>query len=208
MQSEARPRTPGRPRSDVTRRAILNAAFELLADRGVSGFTIEGVAARSGVARTTIYRWWSSKGALAMEGFLETTAPQIAFPHTASAIADIKAQLRLVAKALRGRMGRIVCGIIAEGQSDPDTIEAFVEGYIRPRREEARTILRRGIDAGELRPDLDIDVALDALYPPLYLRLLLRHGPLDDAWVDRLSDLVLSGCRVHQELPVEVAGAV
>jgi AcrR family transcriptional regulator len=191
ITTQAKP--AGRPRCDVTRHAILRAAYELLAENGVRGFTIEGVAARSGVARTTIYRWWPSKGALAMESFFEGTAPEITFPHTASAMADLRAQVRLCAKLLRGRAGKIIAGIIAEGQSDPDTITAFTEGYLTRRRHEAAAILRRGIESGEFRADLDIPTVQSALYSSLHLRLLLRE-PIDDAWVEQLCDTALRGC--------------
>ena len=77
MQATTIVRPPGRPRCDATRKAVLHAAYELLAEGGLSRFTIEGVATRSGVARTTIYRWWPTKGALAMEGFLEATASDL-----------------------------------------------------------------------------------------------------------------------------------
>ncbi|MCW3473037.1 TetR/AcrR family transcriptional regulator [Limobrevibacterium gyesilva] len=199
-------KAPGRPRSDATRQSVLRAAFELLTEGGLARFTIEGVAARSGVARTTIYRWWPKKGALAMEGFLEATAPEIRFPKTTSAVADMKAQLRLCAKLLRGRAGRIICGVIVEGQTDPETIAAFIEGYLQPRRREARAILQRGIDSGEMRPDLDMSALLSALYSPMHLRLLLGE-PIDDAWVDSLADTVLQGCLATPTAPAQVRTA-
>ncbi len=186
-------RSPGRPRCDLTHKAVLRAAYDLLGEAGLGRFTIEGVAARSGVARTTIYRWWPSKGALAMEGFLEATAPDLALPPTLSAVADMHSLLRLVARLLRGKPGRIIRGIVAEGQSDPETIHAFVTGFIIPRRAEGRAVVERGIASGELRADLDIEMVLYALFSPLYTRMLLNEG-LDDTWVDRLSDFVLSGC--------------
>ncbi|CAH2601832.1 TetR/AcrR family transcriptional regulator [Rhodovastum atsumiense] len=188
-------RTAGRPRCDATHRAVLRAAYELLAEAGLRQFTIEGVAARSGVARTTIYRWWPSKGALAMEGFLAATAAEISFPMTRSAVADLKAHLRRCARLLRGAPGRIMAGIVAEGQSDPETLAAFTEHYLRPRRREAMAILERAVENGELRPDLDLTVVQSALYASLHLRHLLQE-PVDDDWVDRLADTVLQGCTV------------
>ncbi len=189
----APPRCVGRPRSDATRRAVLRAAYDLLGEGGLSRFTIDGVATRSGVARTTIYRWWPTKGALAMEGFLEATAPDLDVAPTGSAVADIRTLMRLFARLLRGTAGRIMRGIIAEGQSDPETIEAFVAGYVRPRRAEVRAILERGMASGELRADLDIEMVLYSLFGPTYIRMLLNEG-LDEAWVDRLSAFAMSGC--------------
>jgi AcrR family transcriptional regulator len=193
MMSSTNVVRPGRPRSDATRRAVLRAAYDLLAEGGLSRFTIEGVAARSGVARTTIYRWWPTKGALAMEGFLAATAADLAVPPSNSAVADMQAVLRLFARLVRGKAGRIIRCIIAEGQSDPETIEAFVTGFVTPRRAEIRAVVDRGIASGELRAGLDVEMVLYNLFGPLYVRMLLNEG-LDDDWVDRLSSFVLAGC--------------
>jgi AcrR family transcriptional regulator len=191
----ARPavRSAGRPRCDVTRKAVLRAAYELLSESGLSRFTIEGVAARSGVARTTIYRWWPSKGALAMEGFLEATAQDVHVPPTGSVVADLRAALQLFARMMGGAPGRIIRGIVAEGQSDPETIEAFKEGYVGPRRAEWRALLERGMASGELRADLDVEMVTYGLFGPMYLRMLL-NDPLDEAWMKRLADTVVAGC--------------
>jgi AcrR family transcriptional regulator len=187
------PRAMGRPRCDVTRKAVLRAAYDLLSEGGLSRFTIEGVAARSGVARTTIYRWWPSKGALAMEGFLEITGPEVHVPPTDSAVGDLRAVMQTFARILGGAAGRIIRGVVAEGQSDPETIEAFKEGWVRPRRAVLRALLERGIASGELRADLDIEMVTYALFGPLYLRMLLNDG-LDAAWIDRLTTHALAGC--------------
>jgi AcrR family transcriptional regulator len=186
-------RSPGRPRCDVTHKAVLRAAYELLSENGIGRFTIEAVAARSGVARTTIYRWWPSKGALAMEGFLEATAHVTHVPPSDSVVADVRNVLRSVASLMTGSGGRIIRGIVAEGQSDPETIEAFKQGYVTPRRAEVRALLLRGVASGELKADLDAEMVSYGLFGPLYLRMLLNEG-LNEAWVDRLADFVLAGC--------------
>jgi AcrR family transcriptional regulator len=172
---------------------VLRAAYELLSESGLGRFTIEGVAARSGVARTTIYRWWPSKGALAMEGFLDATAQDFHVPPTDSVIADMRAVLQSFARIMGGTAGRIIRGIVAEGQSDPETIEAFKEGYVRPRRAEVRVLLERGMASGELRADLDIEMVSYGLFGAMYMRMLLNEG-LDEDWVDRLATAVLPGC--------------
>jgi AcrR family transcriptional regulator len=205
MSLPALGRLPGRPRCDATHKAVLRAAYDLLGEAGLARFTIEGVAARSGVARTTIYRWWPSKGALAMEGFLDTTAPELAVPSSASVVADMQALLRLVGRLLRGKAGLIIRGIIAEGQSDPETINAFMAGFVTPRRTEVRAILARGIASGELRGNLDVEMVLASLFGPLHLRLLLNEN-VDDAWIDRLSNFVLAGCMTSDGRRSDAAG--
>jgi AcrR family transcriptional regulator len=189
-------RGPGRKRDEARRRAILRAAYETLDAEGYGGFTIEAVAARAGAAKTTIYRWWPSKGALAIDSFFDLYQRESPYPQTRSATADLKAQLRLQAKAWSGRSGRIIAGILAAGQSDASTLENYRERLLKPRREEGRRVLQRGIDNGEFRPEIDIEAALDALYGPFYARLLARVGPLDAAWADRICETVLRGLMV------------
>jgi AcrR family transcriptional regulator len=183
----------GRPRDNAARVAILRAANAILEEDGIAGFTIEAVAARAGVGKATIYRWWPSRGALAVAGFLAETEPKIAYPNTGSSLADLIAQLKRVGAVYGGAAGRVLGAIIAEGQRDPHTLAAFIDGYARPRREEAKAILRAGIERGELRRDIDVDIALDALYGPIYYRMLVPLGPLDSAWVETLARSVLAG---------------
>jgi AcrR family transcriptional regulator len=185
----------GRPRDDAAQEAILKAANEILEEKGIAGFAIETVAARAGVAKTTIYRWWPSKGALAIAGFLAETAPKIFYNRTDSAIADIRDQLKRVAAVYSGGTGRVLSAIIAEGQRDPTTIQAFIEGYAQPRREEAKAILRAGVARGELRADIDLDIVVDALYGPIYYRMLIPLAPIDVAWVDSLAEHVMGGIK-------------
>lgn len=195
MENIAEDRGPGRPRCEDTRRSILRAAYELFEESEDVPFTIEAVARRSGAAKTTIYRWWPSKGALAIEAFLAIAEKRSAFPATGSAIADLRTQLRALAKLLRGRAGRLVAGIIAEAQTDPETKRAFTEGYLKPRRASAARLIEQGMASGALRPGLDTETVCDALYGPIYLRLMLKHNVMDDAAVVRLADIVIDGIR-------------
>jgi AcrR family transcriptional regulator len=186
-------RRPGRPRSDDTRQAILRAAFALLEESGIARFTIEGVAARSGAAKTTIYRWWPSKGALAMDAYHSEVAAMVTFDEGPSAVADMRKLLHLMAQAFSSKTGRILAGLIGVGQTDPDTLSAYRKFVLEPRRAAVRRIIERGIAHGELRPDLDPETVLDALYGSFLARVLLRHAPIDDAYVDRLADTILDG---------------
>lgn len=188
-------RSPGRPRCEETRNAILHAAYELLEEGGLDAFTIEAVAERSGAAKTTIYRWWPDRGALAIESFLELSEKYAQFPQTASATADLKTQMRRFARALRGRIGQIVSSILAEAQTNADTRKSFVDGYIAPRRAALQQVIDRGVAQGEFRPGLPLNDVGDALYGSLLLRVLLRHAPLSDAAVDQLVDTTVQGLR-------------
>jgi AcrR family transcriptional regulator len=187
------PVATGRPRSEKSREAILTATNELLDEVGFDKLSIEGIAARAGVGKATIYRWWSTKGTLAIEAFLDAVAPQIAFPESQSAIADLKTQLPKVAQIYRGKTGRVLREIIALGQSDPETKRLFVEGYLEPRRSAAKEVLRRGVAQGEFGEGLDLDAVVDALYGPIFHRMLTGHAPLSDAFVAALVEIVLDG---------------
>jgi AcrR family transcriptional regulator len=183
----------GRPRDETARTAILRAANAILDEKGIAGFTIEAVAARAGVAKTTIYRSWPNKGALAVAGLLAATAPKITSPESGSAIDELTANLQRVVAVYGGPTGRVLVAILTEGQRDSKTIAAFIEGYTRPLRDHARSILLDGIERGELRPDVEIEIVLDALFGPVYFRLLVPLGPLDERWAASLASYVLSG---------------
>jgi AcrR family transcriptional regulator len=155
--------------------------------------TIEAVAARSGVAKTTIYRWWQSKGALAIEGFLSEMAPRLAYRQTGSVLNDLKNQLLRVIDIFGSRPGAVIASLIAEAQHDPETMTAFVDGYILPRRDVGREVFLRGIENGELRRDIDVEAAIDAFYGPLYYRLLIDRGPMTRDWADRFVEIVCGG---------------
>lgn len=184
---------PGRKRSDTARRAILDATFRLLEQEGFDRLSIEGVASCAGVGKTTIYRWWPGKGVLAVEAFLDAVTPAIAFTSTASASADLLAQMRLLAEIYRGPTGRFVREMIGAGQSDPGMRQAFIEGFLAPRRQAAREVFRRGQANGEFRAELDPDVAIDGVYGGLYYRLLVSGGSIDDGFVDELAKSALDG---------------
>jgi AcrR family transcriptional regulator len=184
---------PGRKRDEATRKAILRAAYKMLAAEGYRCFTIEGVAERAGAAKTTIYRWWPTKGVLAIESFLPVYNKDTPFPHSSSAIQDLKTHMRLQAKALSARDGAILMDLVAAGQVDPALRKLYHDRVVVPRRELGAEMLRRGIEQGQYRADIDIEMALDALYGPFYSRFLAGMGPCDEEWVDRFCDTVLRG---------------
>jgi AcrR family transcriptional regulator len=183
----------GRPRSPETRTKILKAAYEMLNEFGFMDLTIEGVAAKSGVGKPTIYRRWKSKAALAMDAFLEAVNPELAFPDTGSASEDFREQMQKIVKLMNSSRGEVLASVIGCGQADEELITAFRENWLIPRRNDAIAIFQRGVERGELRADVDAEVAIDALYSPLFYRLLLKHQPLTDKLVNELVDVVMNG---------------
>lgn len=195
LQDTANRRTAGRPRCDKTMHAILEAAYAILAEKGIASFSIEGVAQRAGSAKTTIYRWWPNKSALAVEAFFQAMGPLLPQPQsdTAAPLDELRHQLRALIGALNSPVGAILADLIAEGQRSPDARAALVEGYLKPRRALMGQILERGIAAGQVRADIDVSVTLDALFGTIAGRALMWGRPLDLAWVDRLAETVFRG---------------
>ncbi len=195
----AQARAAGRPRSDASRRAVLDAAYAILVEAGLSSFSVEAVASRAGVARTTIYRWWPTKGLLANESFLEAFRPQLAYGRTGSAAADFRALLCSLTQALSGPAGQVAASVIAQAQSDGETRRVFLEGFSEPLRQDSTALLRTGVERGEFRADLDVARVLDAAIGAVYLRLLLGQT-LDPAWVTQLAGTILEGCYARHGL--------
>ena len=186
-------RAPGRPRSVAARRAVLDAAYALLMEGGLGAFSVEAVAARSGVARTTIYRSWPTKGMLAFESFRDAFEAKLAFDRTDLPEKDLRALVGSLARQLSGPAGRLAASVMAEAQSDPDVQKQFLEGFSEPLRRRSTELLRAAIDSGRFRPDLDIPRVLDAAVGAIYLRLLLGLS-LDAAWADALALTLVRGC--------------
>jgi len=186
-------RAAGRPRSDASHRAILEAAHAILVETGLKSFSIEAVASRAGVARTTIYRWWPDKSMLVNESFLNAFQPQLSFTQTDSPADDFRSLLASLAKALSGPDGRIAALVVAQAQSEPETQRMFLEEFSTPLRRHSTALLQAGIKRGQFRPDLDVARVLDAAIGAVYLRLLLGQT-LERSWIMQLADTILRGC--------------
>lgn len=192
-ETSERPR--GRPRSEQSQKAILEAAGRLLREQGLRAMSIEGVADRAGVSKATIYRWWPSKGVLALDAFYrEWSAAQGLTRNTGTLRGDLHSRLRTVVRlATSERLGPTLAALIAETQSDPELAAAFREHVQQPLREQSRAILGRAIARGEISPETDIEAAIDLLHGPLFFRLLLAHAPLDRRFADTTLELALAG---------------
>ena len=148
------------------------------------------VAARAGVSKVTVYRWWSSPGAIVLEGLLDQAHDTIEAPPGASAKEAMAHQIEALVELYRDdETGAIIRAITSRSESDPRLREAFRRYWLLPRREVAAEILRAGIASGEVRKDIDIEASLDVLYAPVYFRLMYEHLPLDDDFAAQVMDL-------------------
>ena len=191
------PPTAGRPRDEEATEAILKAALELGEELGFEGITVEGVAARAGVGKSTIYRRWANAWAIVAEAFFADAMRLAPIEQRGTVRQSFLASMLLVARSFRGRHGKILRPLIGRAQTDAGLRRALGEHWLQPRREVAREMIRKGMASGELRAGLDPDVVLDALYGAFYHRLLLPYEGeevrLSEGYVEKLVETVFGG---------------
>jgi AcrR family transcriptional regulator len=192
----APPARPGRPRSERAHLAILEAAADLLIEDGLAATTIEAVAARAKASKVTIYKWWPSRGALAIDAYFHRFHQTMVFEDTGDVARDLTGQIRELLDAFRGRAGVVMAELIGQAQFDPVIAETLRSRWVQPRWEATAVVLQRGVDRGELRRDLNLPVLMDQLYAPLYYRLTMRHEPLGDDLAETLVRQLLDGVRL------------
>jgi AcrR family transcriptional regulator len=189
----ARPRRPGRPRSEQADRAIIDAALCVFAEHGVEGLCIEKVAAKAGVGKATIYRRWPGKEDLLLDALaaLKTPLPE---PHGDSVREDLITLMQTMASDYADpRRAREFALLLGEGAKYPRLMAKYTETVIEPRREVIRSVLRRGIASGELRPGVDVDVALFMLTGAVIARGKDQPEAISASYAQRVVDELLAG---------------
>jgi AcrR family transcriptional regulator len=184
-------RSSGRPRSGAARKSILTAAFQVLAERGYSGFTVEAVAEVAGAGKTTIYRWWPTKADLAVEAFFEETQAELRFPQTGKAKEDFRLQILDLASLLAGSRGSVFAAMLGGARNDPELAKALGEKWLEPRRKWGYGRLAKAITEGETQAEIEIGAALGILYGPLYTPLLFGQEVPSKKQVEAYLDLAL-----------------
>ncbi|WP_141431640.1 TetR/AcrR family transcriptional regulator [Bacillus sp. 03113] len=185
----------GRPRNVETQKSILSASYDLLLENGFGTVTVEKIAERAGVSKATIYKWWPNKAAVVMDGFLSAAAARLPVPDTGSVFNDILIHATNLARFLTSREGKSIKELIGEGQFDSGLAEAYRTRYFHPRRLEARHLMERGVQRGELRENLDLDLSIDLIYGPIFYRLLVIGENLDDVYVEKLVKYSFTGIK-------------
>ncbi len=191
-------------RSERAKRAVLEAADDLLAERGFAALTIEGIAARAGVGKQTIYRWWSSKTEVLMDAFADDATQYLVPPDTGDLGNDLRIHLSNLADFLtQSDAGAVFRALAGQIQHDPKMADRFRAEFVSRQLAVDRDPIRRAIDRGELAAGVDIDLVVDQLVGPIYYRVLVTGQPVTRQFTDALVDrfLSLNGGSKRQSLP-------
>ncbi|WP_458243426.1 TetR/AcrR family transcriptional regulator [Streptomyces sp. MAI_2237] len=189
-------------RSESSRRAIHDAALALVGEVGYPRTTIEAIAARAGVGKQTIYRWWGSKADVLLEAFLDLSAQAAreaggepyAIPDTGDLAADLKAVLRATVDQLTDPRFEVPSrALAAEGLVNEQVGRVFVAKLLEPSLQLYVDRLRAAQEAGQVRPEIDPRIALELFVSPLAQRWLQHTGPISHAYTDTLVDYALTG---------------
>lgn len=179
-------------RSEEARQAVLEAVDGLLVERGFAGLTIEGIAARAGVAKQTIYRWWPSKTEILMDAFTDDAAQHLGPPDSGDLVEDLRLHLRNLAEFLTtSDAGAVFRALVGQVQHDPEVAARLRADHLGKLRERDRLPLRRALERGELPPGVDVDFLVDQLVGPIYYRVLVTGEPVPKEFTDQLVAQVL-----------------
>jgi AcrR family transcriptional regulator len=187
--------------TERVRRVALATTTDLLGEFGLDNFSMDDVVRRSGLSKSTLYRWWPSKGSLAFDAFQEkirvlADSMEEFMPYEDQGqvrqelLTQVQGMLRLLALTDNGKT---LADLIAEGRRDEHVAESFRRDFLMPRRRRSREIIQRELTRHGAPGVVDADIALDLLYGAIYFRLLVRHSPLDEEFGRKIVDFVVSG---------------
>jgi len=183
----------GRPRSARAHRAILEAFQAQLVEHGFADLRLEHVAARAGVGKATIYRRWASREALALEVLEQLAAPHIAIEDSGDTAAELLAAVTNAMRAVTETpFGPVIRALLSQIASNPVLGDPFRASVVQARRDEIGRVVARGIARGDLRDDVDVELATELLVGPVYFRLLFG-GELNQLVAERIVAAVLAG---------------
>lgn len=186
----------GRTRDADAERRVLEAAFELVGSRTPGEVGINDIAAAANVSKQTIYRWWPSRTAVILDALVIGTMKATPFEASDDIRADFEAHLRTVIRLFNSPTGRIVREMLAEAQTDDAIAEEFRQRFWQPRRDLSLARLERGMELGQIRGDIDHHIVLDAIYGPLWTRLMIGHLPMRPADAARITAAIWPGIAI------------
>jgi len=196
-KTEAGAARRGRPYSEAahSHAAIMDAVYDLLQEKSARDLSIDEIAKRAKVGRPTLYKWWPSKAALIFAMFHERISGKPDTLGTGTAEQAIRNKVHILIEQFNGLFGKVMADLIAEGQSEPEVLQELYKQHISLRRAATVADVERGKASGELRPDTESELLIDAIFGPIYFRLLLRQAPLTEHYGEELVAQVLRGVR-------------
>ena len=185
----------GRPPSEraASHTVIMNTVYSLLQKKSVRDLTMEEVARRAKVGKPTLYKWWPTKATLVLAMLSERMAPNLEKPLDLTVEESLHFRVRSLIDAFSEPFGKIVAGLIAEGQSEPSIRQAFFDRWVSPRRAATIADIERGKNTGELRPETEPELLNDAIFGAIYYRFLLGLGPFTKRFGDELVEQAIRG---------------
>jgi AcrR family transcriptional regulator len=194
-------RRVGRPRSDDRDRAILDAALALLVEDGFAGMSIEGIAARAGVGKTTVYRRWKNKAEVVVEALRGHVCHDMPLPDTGDVRRDLVSMYEAMQQSLNGADGTIMTAFTAEKFRHPELRDEFDRTFVAVRRAHMRRLVQQGIATGELAPNTDVELVADVGPALLWHRFTMKHGRIDRDLPKRIIDQFLPRCDAPRHSP-------
>jgi AcrR family transcriptional regulator len=184
----------GRPRSESSRRAILESTRRLLTHVSVQKLSIEAIARKAGVGKTTIYRWWPNKSAVVMEAIFSQPAFNNIMQTPRNADEGVRAQIDKLCRQLGAKNGRTVAEIIGEAQSEPEALKIFIDNFLQDRYNTLSSYIEGGKQTGEFDQNIDTDSAIDVILGPIFFRLISGQE-LDDGFISDMTEMLLKALR-------------
>ncbi|MAM35137.1 MAG: TetR family transcriptional regulator [Micavibrio sp.] len=190
-KDEEQTRKRGRPRSQTSKNAILDATNRLLLHSSVQDLSIEGIAKKAGVGKTTIYRWWPHKVAIVLDALSHQLGKTPPLPTTSTKSDAVVKQLERFMRLLKGKNGKILIEAMAEAQSDKETLVTFYESFMLQHEQVLADLIEDGKASGEFRPDIETALAVDMIYGSIVYRLMSGAETLDSQFTSKLPNEAL-----------------
>lgn len=184
----------GRPRSESSRRAILDSTRRLLTHTSVQKLSIEAIAKKASVGKTTIYRWWPNKSAVIMEAIFSQPAFNNIMPTPRNAVHGVTMQLDKLCRQMSGKSGRLVAEIVGEAQSEPESLKIFIDTYLQDRYDTLSSYIEGGKQTGEFSQEIDTDSAIDVVLGPVFFRLMTGQE-LDDDFIKDMTAMLIKALK-------------
>jgi AcrR family transcriptional regulator len=191
MRAAEKTRGPGRPRSEEARRSILKVAYKLLKLKNINSITTQKIAREAGVSTATLYRWWNTKEEVVFEACFEHLRPTLSFQDRGAPLERLRDQVVRGAAWLHSEEARIMARLITGIYGDKRLQSKFRERFLLPRRQLQQQVIEEAIACGDLAPNTNPNLLIDALYGPLFYRWLLGHADPDGEFAGELFDTVL-----------------